>query len=489
MRVCLKCGVQVPEDTRFCAKCGAPLGVRLPVSFAAPSAPPPEDLAAEEKDVAHISEEPIEQESEVSAEPIEEAVGKTGAPFEAEELPAEEAVFTPPAEETAGETGALFEAEELPAEEAVQRQGAQAEGSPLTKDEAPMSEKSVFKGGAFVNFFIGLLSAVASILTLGFLAPTMICWRSRWVARNTYIGGRRQVFDGKAGELFGPFLLWLLLSVLTLGVYYVFGMSLNVRKWVVGHTHFEANTHDAEGNPVFLPEDGGLDLDAVVGDLKPAGVIAEKESFFDGRPLEFFGMNLVVLLVTVVTLSFGSYWAACYRQKWLCKHTVIDGCRLSFRGNAWQLFAWNLLWTFLSVITLGIYSFWLVVKRKRWFVAHTSACNTALLPPMSARRPSVPLQSERRPAPVTVRGSALSVTGYALAFLAALGQLVQCFVMIGSHASVAAAIVLGAASAAGLACTVCALVKKSGMREFAIAGTALGAIGIVLCLLVLLLGI
>ena len=54
----------------------------------------------------------------------------------------------------------------------------------------------------------------------------------------------------------------------------------------------------------------------------------------DGKWYQLLGVNLLTGFVTLITLSFGYYWAHCYRQRWLYKHKTIDGLELGFDGKA-----------------------------------------------------------------------------------------------------------------------------------------------------------
>lgn len=218
-----------------------------------------------------------------------------------------------------------------------------------SKNNAAVSaDKSRFTGGAFANAFIGWLTAVVSLITLGLACPAMMCWKKRWLAKHTYINGKQLAFDGKGHQLFGRFMLWLLLSVVTIGIYYIVCMKVAVAKWEVKHTHFadSAQTVDSEGKSL---------------------------SKFDGRWYQLLGVNLLAGFVTVITLSFGAYWAHCYKERWFCKHKTIDGYELYFDGKAAQYFGKRVLWTFLTIITVGIYSFWLKVKSLKWTISHTFA--------------------------------------------------------------------------------------------------------------------
>lgn len=58
------------------------------------------------------------------------------------------------------------------------------------------------------------------------------------MAKHTVIDGKRLVFDGKGVQLFGQYIKWFLLSIITLGIY-SFWLNIKMKQWVVSHTHHE----------------------------------------------------------------------------------------------------------------------------------------------------------------------------------------------------------------------------------------------------------
>ena len=95
------------------------------------------------------------------------------------------------------------------------------------------------------------------------------------------------------------------------------------------------------------------------------------ESKFTGGLLGMIGTNLVAGLIVLISLGIATPWAICYRQRWIARHTVIDGRQLIFEGTGTQLFGNYIKWFLLTLITLGIYSFWLDIKMKQWVTKHT----------------------------------------------------------------------------------------------------------------------
>ena len=58
MPFCTKCGTQMPDDFRFCMKCGAPVVILEPAKPAQPTAAPAEQVA--QPVAAPVVETPVE---------------------------------------------------------------------------------------------------------------------------------------------------------------------------------------------------------------------------------------------------------------------------------------------------------------------------------------------------------------------------------------------------------------------------------------------
>ena len=130
---------------------------------------------------------------------------------------------------------------------------------------------------------------------------------------------------------------------------------------------------------------------------KKTKVACRPNSYFDGGLLGLIGITAAQFFVTLITLTFGAYWAVCYGLRWHARHTVVNGRRLRFDGTAWQLFGNCLKWFFLTIITLTIYGWWVPIKYRQWVAKHTvfdeaaesvgcqnNACCAAMGAPMMA---------------------------------------------------------------------------------------------------------
>lgn len=94
------------------------------------------------------------------------------------------------------------------------------------------------------------------------------------------------------------------------------------------------------------------------------------KSDFDGGVWGLIGIRLLQFLLILVTLGIATPWAICKYERWVAKHTIVDGRRLVFDGKGGQLFGRLLLWGLLTIVTLGIFSLWLPIKYQKWLVSH-----------------------------------------------------------------------------------------------------------------------
>lgn len=92
---------------------------------------------------------------------------------------------------------------------------------------------------------------------------------------------------------------------------------------------------------------------------------------FDGGAATYWGTALLGLVITVGTLGICYPFALVLKQRWVAKHSYIDGRPLVFTGSAWSLFGHWLKWLLLIVVTLGIYGLWVGPRIQRWVWENT----------------------------------------------------------------------------------------------------------------------
>lgn len=99
------------------------------------------------------------------------------------------------------------------------------------------SKNFVFDGGAGTYWLNSFLAFVITIITLGICYPYALVLKQRWIANHTLVEGRRLKFTGTGIGLFGNWIKWFALIIITLGIYSIW-VTPRIHKWVVEHTDF-----------------------------------------------------------------------------------------------------------------------------------------------------------------------------------------------------------------------------------------------------------
>ncbi len=193
-------------------------------------------------------------------------------------------------------------------------------------------------GELFVSYLVGML---LTVITFGIYAPWFICKLLKFATENTQAvapdGTRyRLAFDGTGGELFVTYLVGSILTSITLGIYTPWFMC-KITKWLFGNTRIVENEQ-----PV-----GSLD--------------------FEGTGGEFFVTYLVGFLLVSITLGIYTPWFQVKVTKFFAENTRVNyqGRMLqgAFHGSGGELFVILLLHGFLTIITAGFYLPWFLVKQ------------------------------------------------------------------------------------------------------------------------------
>ena len=199
---------------------------------------------------------------------------------------------------------------------------------------------SYFDGSLIELIGWRLLAFLITIVTLGIAAPWGSCMLYSYQMKHTVYNGKRLKFEGTGGDLFVNKFKWVLLTIITFGIYAIF-IPVKKTKWVISNIHFE----DEE----FIKE----------------------ESFFNGKTIQLIGINLLCNFLNIITLGLVAPFTVCLKLKWINKHTIINRKKLAFNGKAIGLFGKQMLWNFLTIITFGIYGLWLPIKVLKWKTKHT----------------------------------------------------------------------------------------------------------------------
>jgi uncharacterized membrane protein YjgN (DUF898 family) len=92
--------------------------------------------------------------------------------------------------------------------------------------------ESKFSGKVLQIFLFCLWGPILLAITLCLATPFVTCVVIRWICNNTTIGGKHYAFKGTASGLFGRWIVWFLLSIITLGIYGFWAIRNQIR-WVI----------------------------------------------------------------------------------------------------------------------------------------------------------------------------------------------------------------------------------------------------------------
>lgn len=96
-------------------------------------------------------------------------------------------------------------------------------------------ENTYFDGKTCQYFGWSMLGLLITIPTLGILYPLAYAWLYKWRVSHTVVNGYRLKFDGHAGSLIGRWILYELLSIITLTIFAWF-VPVRINKWATART-------------------------------------------------------------------------------------------------------------------------------------------------------------------------------------------------------------------------------------------------------------
>lgn len=99
------------------------------------------------------------------------------------------------------------------------------------------STDSYFDGTLLQWIGWNLLSGLISACTFGLCAPWGLCLVYKWETAHTVVNGHRLKFNGTGAQLWGNWIKWFLLTIITFGIY-GFWLNIKLKQWIVKHTEF-----------------------------------------------------------------------------------------------------------------------------------------------------------------------------------------------------------------------------------------------------------
>lgn len=105
------------------------------------------------------------------------------------------------------------------------------------------SPHSHFDGGLLGYIGWVIFGAIITVFTLRLATPWAIVNMYRWEIEHTVIDGKRLAFSGTGWGLFGQWIKWWFLSIITLGIY-GFWVHIKLLDWKARHTSLVTEFYD-----------------------------------------------------------------------------------------------------------------------------------------------------------------------------------------------------------------------------------------------------
>jgi len=95
---------------------------------------------------------------------------------------------------------------------------------------------STWTGSVFDTFVNSLVASLIITFTCGIATPWAICYMMKFIINHMVIDGKTLRFEGTGTQLFGKWLKWYLLTLITCGIY-SFWVAPDLYRWVASHIH------------------------------------------------------------------------------------------------------------------------------------------------------------------------------------------------------------------------------------------------------------
>jgi len=226
-------------------------------------------------------------------------------------------------------------------------------------------------------------------------------------------GSRRLTFHGSGGTLFGIYVVNILLTIVTLGLYRFWG-KVRVRRFMLSQTAFEGDRFAYHGTGkelllgfvkavlfVGLPITVMNTAARFSGDLKiviasqvltyvlvftfiPIAMVGARRYrmsriswrgirfSFRGRAWAYVKIFMLATLLNAVTLTLYYPFFEARQQAFMVSHSYFGRRPFRFDGRGRDLLSIHVIALLLLVPTLGLYLFWYHAKKTRYIWNHTS---------------------------------------------------------------------------------------------------------------------
>lgn len=234
------------------------------------------------------------------------------------------------------------------------------EPTPSPMELQPLAKRLAFKGKGGDLFVVLLVNMLLTAITLGLYYPWAKARRLNWYYQNTELDGHPFHFHGTGNEMFKGFIKAVGLLVLIYGVYIL--LIAWLRAPVVAILWFLGTFI------VLVPL-------VIHGSYRYR---ASRSSWrgihfgYRGQLKELFNICLKGGLLTIITFGIYGSWFTIELRRYLLGNLRYGSSRFQYAGDGTDYFMLNLKGYLLTLITLGIYGFWWQRDRFNYYVDNLS---------------------------------------------------------------------------------------------------------------------
>lgn len=106
------------------------------------------------------------------------------------------------------------------------------------EDEDFVRDESFFDGKTIQLIGINLLCILLNFISFSLLRAFTFCFKTKWIIKHTVINRKKLAFTGKAIALFGKYMLWGFLTVITFGIFGLW-VPIKMLNWQNKNTHIK----------------------------------------------------------------------------------------------------------------------------------------------------------------------------------------------------------------------------------------------------------
>lgn len=234
--------------------------------------------------------------------------------------------------------------------------------NPLDQDVTPGNAKLSFKGEGGNYFSIWIVNILLTVITLGLYYPWAKATEMRFFAQETELNNSRFQFHGTGKEMFIGFLKAIGIVILVYAIFLALIFMGGVFAFLGILFLFGA---------IIL-----LSPYAIHGSMRYRTSRTSWRGIhmgYRGDFKKFFTECIKGGILTIITLGIYSFWFTCQIRKYIISHVRFGNITFNWDGKGGTYFGIFLVGYLLTIVTLGIYSFWWIKDMYNFFVNNLSA--------------------------------------------------------------------------------------------------------------------